>query len=120
MHVFCICTCSAQISMYHKERRFRNTLIIVVIKCSLLRFPLREEEEDSNVSEHTSGKAFPSSWSYRGGSGGGGGGGGESNVNEHNSSIFFHFLNLSLRMDTARVSPPYVGISACGTPCRRT
>ena len=25
---FCICTCSAQLSMFHMERRSRNTLII--------------------------------------------------------------------------------------------
>ena len=31
MHVFCICTCSAQLSMFHKERRSRNTLIIIII-----------------------------------------------------------------------------------------
>ena len=28
MHVFCICTCSAQLNMFHTERRSRNTLII--------------------------------------------------------------------------------------------
>ena len=28
---FCICTCSAQLSMFHMERRSRNTLIIIVI-----------------------------------------------------------------------------------------
>ena len=28
---FCICTCSAQLSMFHMERRFRNTLIIIII-----------------------------------------------------------------------------------------
>ena len=28
-------------------------------------------------------------------------------------------LTLSLRMATARVSPPYVSTPACGTPCRR-
>ena len=28
---FCICTCSAQLSMFHMERRSRNTLIINVI-----------------------------------------------------------------------------------------
>ena len=33
MHVlyFCICTCSAQFSMFHMERRSRNTLIIIII-----------------------------------------------------------------------------------------
>ena len=25
--IFCICTCSAQLSMFHMERRSRNTLI---------------------------------------------------------------------------------------------
>ena len=28
---FCICTCSAQLSMFHMERRSRNTLIIISI-----------------------------------------------------------------------------------------
>ena len=33
MHVlyFCICPCSAQLSMFHVERRSRNTLIINII-----------------------------------------------------------------------------------------
>ena len=29
---FCICTCSAQLSMFHMERCFRNTLIIIIVK----------------------------------------------------------------------------------------
>ena len=28
---FCICICSVQLSMFHMERRFRNTLIIIII-----------------------------------------------------------------------------------------
>ena len=28
---FCICTCSAQLSMFHMERRSRKTLIIIII-----------------------------------------------------------------------------------------
>ena len=28
---FCSCTCSAQLSMFHMERRYRNTLIIIII-----------------------------------------------------------------------------------------
>ena len=28
---FCICTCSAQLSVFHMERRSRNTLIIIII-----------------------------------------------------------------------------------------
>ena len=28
---FCICTCSAQLSKFHMERRSRNTLIIIII-----------------------------------------------------------------------------------------
>ena len=28
---FCICTCSAQVSLFHMERRSRNTLIIIII-----------------------------------------------------------------------------------------
>ena len=27
---FCICTCSAQLSMFHMERRSRNMLIIII------------------------------------------------------------------------------------------
>ena len=28
---FCICTCSAQLSMFHMERHSRNMLIIIII-----------------------------------------------------------------------------------------
>ena len=28
---FCICTCSAQLSMFHMERRSRSTVIIIII-----------------------------------------------------------------------------------------
>ena len=28
---FCICTCSAQLSMFHMERRSRNTFIIIIV-----------------------------------------------------------------------------------------
>ena len=28
---FCICTCSAQLSMFHVERRSRYTIIIIII-----------------------------------------------------------------------------------------
>ena len=28
---FCICTCSAKLSMFHMERRSRNTLIVIII-----------------------------------------------------------------------------------------
>ena len=28
---FCICTCSAQLSMFHMEWRSKNTLIIIII-----------------------------------------------------------------------------------------
>ena len=28
---FCICTCSAQLSMFHMEKRSRSTLIIIII-----------------------------------------------------------------------------------------
>ena len=31
MRVFCIYTCSAQLSMFHMERCSRNTLIIIII-----------------------------------------------------------------------------------------
>ena len=31
MHVFCISTCSVQLSMFHMERRSRNALIIIII-----------------------------------------------------------------------------------------
>ena len=27
---FCNCTCSAQLTMFHVERRYRNTLIIII------------------------------------------------------------------------------------------
>ena len=30
MHVFCICNCSAQLSMFHMERRPRNMLIVII------------------------------------------------------------------------------------------
>ena len=28
---FCVCTCSAQLRMFHMDRRSRNTLIIIII-----------------------------------------------------------------------------------------
>ena len=31
---FCVCTCSAQLSMFHMERRSRNTLIIMNVPTS--------------------------------------------------------------------------------------
>ena len=31
MHAFSICTCSAQLSMFHMEKHSRNTLIITII-----------------------------------------------------------------------------------------
>ena len=31
MYVFCICTCSAPLSVFHMERRSRNMLIIIII-----------------------------------------------------------------------------------------
>ena len=31
---FCICPCSAQLSMFHMERCSKNTLIIIIITCS--------------------------------------------------------------------------------------
>ena len=34
MHVFCICPCSAQLSMFHMGRRSRNMLIVIItINC---------------------------------------------------------------------------------------
>ena len=33
---FCICTCSAQLSMFHMESRSRNKLIIIIIKTGSL------------------------------------------------------------------------------------
>ena len=33
---FCICTCSAQLSMFHMEKRSRNTLIIIIIIISFM------------------------------------------------------------------------------------
>ena len=38
---FCICTCSAQLSMLHMERRSRNTLIIIIIIFVSTVMPLR-------------------------------------------------------------------------------
>ena len=35
MHVFCICTCSVQLSMFYIERYSRNTLIIIIITPTL-------------------------------------------------------------------------------------
>ena len=32
---FCVCTCSAQLSMFHMERHSRNTLIVIIIIKSL-------------------------------------------------------------------------------------
>ena len=40
---FCICTCSTQLSMFHMERRSRNTLIIIII---IHTFPLWPIEAD--------------------------------------------------------------------------
>ena len=31
IHVFCICTCSAQLSMFFMERRSRNTVFMIII-----------------------------------------------------------------------------------------
>ena len=39
---FCICTCSAQLSMFHMERRSRNTLIIIIINPEFERRHCRE------------------------------------------------------------------------------
>ena len=36
---FCICTCSAQLSMFHMKRHSRNTLIIIIIIIDLCFFP---------------------------------------------------------------------------------
>ena len=33
---FCISTCSAQLNMFHMEKRSRNTLIIIIIKTNPL------------------------------------------------------------------------------------
>ena len=33
---FCICTCSEQLSMFHMERRSRNTLIIIIISIIII------------------------------------------------------------------------------------
>ena len=34
---FCICTCSAQLNMFHTGKRSRNTLIITIIICEMSR-----------------------------------------------------------------------------------
>ena len=38
---FCICPCSAQLSMFHMERRSRNTLIIIIIIITIIYSGLR-------------------------------------------------------------------------------
>ena len=38
-YTFCICTYSAQLSMFHMERRSRNTLIIIIIIIIIMRDP---------------------------------------------------------------------------------
>ena len=38
MHVFCICTCSAQLSMFNMERHSGNMLIIISIIIILIAF----------------------------------------------------------------------------------
>ena len=35
---FCICTCSAQLTRFHMERRSRNTLIIIIIVIIIITF----------------------------------------------------------------------------------
>ena len=38
---FCICTCSAQLSMFHMDKRSRNTLIIIIIMSAVLKSSLQ-------------------------------------------------------------------------------
>ena len=37
---FCICTCSAQLSMFHMEKRSTNTLIINIIISIIIIYPV--------------------------------------------------------------------------------
>ena len=46
---FCICTCSAQLSMFHMERRSRNTLIIIIIITS---FVCQQKKKSKSLHEN--------------------------------------------------------------------
>ena len=42
---FCICTYSAQMSMFHMERHSRNTLIIIIIIIIIIRMPTDKQQK---------------------------------------------------------------------------
>ena len=53
---FCICTCSAQLGMFHMERRSRNILITILITINIASFPAhqvntlpQDHQDGSNV-----------------------------------------------------------------------
>ena len=41
---FCICACSAQLSMFHMERRSRNTLISISISIRIIKLKQRQTD----------------------------------------------------------------------------
>ena len=47
MHVFCICPCSAQLSMFHMERRSGNMLIIITLFWRKIRSVLQKYPEQA-------------------------------------------------------------------------
>ena len=51
---FCICTCSAQLSMFHMERRSRNMLIIIIITIlTMMRKETYESTEKLQLFNHS-------------------------------------------------------------------
>ena len=46
---FCICTCSAQLSVFHMERRSRNTLIVIITISGSSKAPPSVSSEDKLV-----------------------------------------------------------------------
>ena len=54
---FCICTCSAQLSMFHVERRSRNTLIIfIIIKMQVIE-PMMEKDSVNKAQRTAEGQS---------------------------------------------------------------
>ena len=49
---FCICTCSAQLSMFHMERRSRNMLIVVCCLRYSMSLQVHRQQEDARVCVH--------------------------------------------------------------------
>ena len=51
---FCICPCSAQLSMFHMERRSRNTLIITISQaCYIVEIYHSDTEPSQSSQQHT-------------------------------------------------------------------